>query len=324
MRTYSSIFANEIQSYISGILDSGRDIKSHEVHLGSLDRYLAETGHDTKEIPEPVAAGWLRSRKAGPNYQNNILCCYRGFANYLMAHGIRAYIPDSPYVEHTYLPYIYSDEEINRIFCVCDNLGTRYRDCRSPLIMPMLLRLLYGTGMRLGEALRLTVAQIDLSSGCITLLETKNNRERIVPIHRSLTEMLLRYAAAMGILADPESPVFPNRRGGFLSKRWAQGWFEDILDKAGIRDAKNHSRKRGPCLHSFRHGYACLALKQSRADGLAFEEALPFISTYLGHKDVASTDYYLKFSYTLFEEEQDTFSSYTAGMFPEVHEDEEE
>ncbi|MDE7130253.1 MAG: tyrosine-type recombinase/integrase [Lachnospiraceae bacterium] len=324
MRTYNSIFADEIQSYISGILNSGRDIKSHEVHLGSLDRYLAENGHGTKEIPEPVAAGWLKSRKAGPNYQNTILCYYRGFANYLAAHGIMAYIPDSPYAEHTYLPYIYSDEEIDRIFRVCDNLKTRYKDCRSPIIMPMLLRLLYGTGMRLGEALRLTMAQLDLKSGYIVLLETKNNRERIVPIHHGLTEMLLRYAAAMDILADPESPVFPNRRGGFFSKRWAQGWFEDILDKAGIRDIKNHSRKRGPCLHSFRHGYAYLALKQSQADGLAFEEAIPFISTYLGHKDVAGTDYYLKFSYTLFEEEQDTFSSYTAGMFPEVYEDEEE
>lgn len=214
-----------------------------------------------------------------------------------------AYVPDSPYAEHTYLPYIYSDEEINRIFHVSDNLKTRYKDCQSPLILPMLLRLLYGTGMRLGEALQLTMAQLNLKSGYIVLMETKNNRERIVPIHQSLAEMLFRYASAMEILANPESPVFPNRRGDFFSKRWAQGWFEIILDRADIRDIKNHSRKRGPCLHSFRHGYAYLALKQARADGLAFEEAIPFISTYLGHRDVAGTDYYLKFSYTLFEEE---------------------
>lgn len=324
MRTYNSIFANEIQSYISGVQDSGRDIKSHEVHLGSLDRYLAETGHGTKEIPESVATEWLKSRNAGPNYQNTILCFYRGFANYLAAHGIMAYIPDSAYAEHAYLPYIYSDEEINRIFHVSDNLKTRYKDCRSPLMLPMLLRLLYGTGMRLGEALRLTMAQLDLKSGYIVLLETKNNRERIVPIHQSLAEMLLKYASAMEILADPKSPVFPNRQGDFFSERWAQGWFEIILDRAGIRDIKNHSCKRGPCLHSFRHGYAYLALKQARAGGLSFEEAIPFISTYLGHRDVADTDYYLKFSYTLFEEEQDAFSSYAAGMFPEVYEDEEE
>ncbi len=121
MRTYNSILANEIQSYISGVQDSGRDIKSHEVHLGSLDRYLVETGHGTKEIPESAAKGWLKSRNAGPNYQNTILCFYRGFANYLAAHGIMAYIPDSPRAEHTYLPYIYSDEELNRIFHVTLN-----------------------------------------------------------------------------------------------------------------------------------------------------------------------------------------------------------
>lgn len=324
MRTYRSIFAKEIQSYISGIRESGRDVKSYEVHLGSLDSYLAETGHGTKAISEPIAVEWLKSRNAGPNYQKTILCYYRGFANYLAAHGITACIPDAPYAEHTYLPYIYSDDEIIKVFHVCDNLKTRYKDCRSPIILPMLLRMLYGTGMRLGEALRLTMAQLDLKSGYIVLLETKNNRERIVPIHHSLTEILLRYAAVMDILADPQSPVFPNKQGGFFSKRWAQGWFEYILDKAGIRNIKNHSHRRGPCLHSFRHGYAYLALKQSRSNGMAFEEAIPFISTYLGHKDVTGTDYYLKFSYTLFEEEQDIFSSYTAGMFPEVYEDEEE
>lgn len=324
MRVFNSILSNEIQSYIGGVRNSGRSITSHEVHLGSLDRYLIKVNHDSKEITEPIAAGWLKSRKAKPNYQSNILCYYRGFANYLMAHGIMAYIPDSPYTEHTYLPYIYSDEEIDRIFCVCDNLKARYKDCRTPIMMPMLLRLLYGTGMRLGEALHLTMAQLNLNNECITLLRTKNNRERIVPIHHELTEILLKYAVAMDILEKPESPVFPNKKGGFFTSRWAQDWFEVILDKAGIRDIKIHSRERGPCLHSFRHGYAYLAVKQSRANGMTFEEAIPFISTYLGHKDVTDTDYYLKFSYTLFEEEQNTFSSYTAGMFPEVYDDEEE
>ena len=100
MREFQSIFATEIISYINRIRESGRTTACHEVHLGSLDRYLSIIGLPEKEINETTAVGWLKYRNAKPNYQANILSYYRGFANYLKAHGINAFVPDSPYTEH--------------------------------------------------------------------------------------------------------------------------------------------------------------------------------------------------------------------------------
>ena len=50
---------------------------------------------------------------------------YRGFANYLKAHGINAFVPDSPYTEHIYIPHIYTKEEISKLFYTCDSLIPR-------------------------------------------------------------------------------------------------------------------------------------------------------------------------------------------------------
>lgn len=104
MREFQSIFATEIISYINRIRESGRTTACHEVHLGSLDRYLSIIGLPEKKINETTAVGWLKYRNAKPNYQANILSYYRGFANYLKAHGINAFVPDSPYTEHIYIP----------------------------------------------------------------------------------------------------------------------------------------------------------------------------------------------------------------------------
>ena len=247
---------------------------------------------------------------------------YRGFANYLKAHGINAFVPDSPYTEHIYIPHIYTKEEISKLFYTCDSLIPRYKDNRSPLMMSMLLRILYCTGMRLREAVTLRVGQIDFDNGCILLLKAKNNRERWIPIHPQLNDMLKRYAVSMALFLKVESPLFPSPDGEFFTNAWAQYWFGIILSDAGLENTARVPHERGLCMHCFRHGYTYLALKQARQKGMTFEEAIPFISTYLGHRDISGTDYYMKFGYSLFDEEQDVFSAYTAGMFPEVDEDE--
>lgn len=69
MREFQSIFATEIISYINRIRESGRTTACHEVHLGSLDRYLSIIGLPEKEINETTAVGWLKYRNAKPNYQ---------------------------------------------------------------------------------------------------------------------------------------------------------------------------------------------------------------------------------------------------------------
>lgn len=189
-------------------------------------------------------------------------------------------------------------------------------------MMSMLLRILYCTGMRLREAVTLRVGQIDFDNGCILLLKAKNNRERWLPIHPQLNDMLKRYAVSMALFLKVESPLFPSPDGEFFTNAWAQYWFGIILSDAGLENTARVPHERGLCMHCFRHGYTYLALKQARQKGMTFEEAIPFISTYLGHRDISGTDYYMKFGYSLFDEEQDVFSAYTAGMFPEVDEDE--
>lgn len=318
MREFKSIFGDEIRSYIKGILESGRTAKNQKAYLGRLDQYLCDIDLSEKKIDEGTAIGWIKSINAKPNSQRAILSYYRGFANYLAVYGYNAFVPDAPYATHTYVPHIYSEEEISSIFISCDNLSARYKGNRSPVMMSMLLRILYCTGMRLREALTLKVGQVDLDNACILLLKAKNKLERWIPIHPQLNAILKQYIIAMKLLLNPESPLFPSSSGTFFTNSWAQYWFGIILSNAGLNRTACGAHERDLCMHCFRHGYTYLALKQSRQKGMSFDEAIPFISTYLGHKDISDTDYYMNFGYALFDEEQAVFSSYTSGMFPEV------
>jgi integrase/recombinase XerD len=72
-------------------------------------------------------------------------------AEYLLDQGIKTYVPQLPkYRRGTFIPYIYSYEEINAIFRACDSLRMKCKSVASCIfIMPCLLRLLYGTGIRI-------------------------------------------------------------------------------------------------------------------------------------------------------------------------------
>lgn len=114
-----------------------------------------------------------------------------------------------------YIPYIYSDEEIRKIMHYADNLIIReqqYHPTSFQLKVPMVIRVLYGCGTRLGETLSLRRKDVDFKSGTIFLKKTKFSKERVIPVHESLLVILERYCLTLGILHNPEAFLFPAHR----------------------------------------------------------------------------------------------------------------
>ena len=73
----------------------------------------------------------------------------------------------------------------------------------------MLLRMLLGCGFRLGEPLAAKVKDVNFLNGTVLIRHAKNNKQRVVPMDKTLAEMLERYCIAMGIKTEPESYLFP-------------------------------------------------------------------------------------------------------------------
>jgi integrase len=88
--------------------------------------------------------------------------------------------------------------------------------------------------------------------------------------------------------------------------------------QAGITRDGYQPYERGACVHCFRHVFAIKAFKDAEKRGIKITDAVPFLSTYLGHDSLYETEKYLKFSGDLFPDTLEKFEAYTNGIFPEV------
>ena len=152
--------------------------------------------------------------------------------------------------------------------------------------------LLAVTGMRVGEALRLDVDDLDWARGVAVIRDSKFKRSREVPLHPSTVNALRGYARwrddRYRLSRSPS--FFVNRSGRRLAYRTMNDHFRHLVREAGLRPRSSRCRPR---LHDFRHVFACTTLEDWYQSGIDVQARLPLLSTYLGHLDPISTYWYL-------------------------------
>ena len=287
--------------------------------LLSFDQHLEARKKQERSITEDDVLTWLQPKYAALARGTIApqVCCLRKFSEYLRQQGISAYIPPNTKVPDSYVPYLFSETEIRRIFKEVDSMsfppGGNLR-----LELPMLLRMLYSCGFRLSELLAVRIGDINFERGFIFLKNTKNRKQRLVPLGNTLTEMLNRYCLAMNLMSSPENYIFPGRSyGTHISRCQVEHVFKELLENLGIYTRPNEHTK-GPCLHCFRHLFAIKSFAQAEQAGRTVNDSIPFLSIYMGHCDLTETEKYLKFSSDMFPENTELFETYTDGVFPEV------
>lgn len=317
----NSMFYNDILEYLN--LRKGLVAPStysiDRCALLSFDQHLVQRGKGVKSISEEDISSWLDPMRA-------ILSCHtigskvrtlRGFLRYLQFNGIDVYTPPVFKTTDHYTPYVFSQDELAKLFAAADSIRIR-KGTIHYLIMPMLLRLLYSCGFRLGEILAVQVGDIDFPRGIIFLRNTKNKKQRIVPMTENLTIMLYRYCVAINVMDNPENYIFPSKlENQPITKRSVEEWFETLLKKTGIY-IRTKKRVRGPCLHCFRHLFAVTSFVQAEKCGRSVKDSVPFLSVYMGHENMWETEKYLKFSSEMFPELSMPFEAFVNGIFPEV------
>ncbi len=207
-------------------------------------------------------------------------------------------------------PYIYSTAELRRLLEAAERLSTPMSPLQAPTFRTLLL-LLYGSAMRVSEALALTLADVDLAQGLITVRDTKFFKTRWVPIGPKLTVALIAYVDRRRHLPCPAgetSTFFVTRTGHPLSYDQANRLFIRVRHAAKIQ-REAHARYQ-PRLHDLRHTaivHRVVAWHQAERDvgGLL----LP-LSTYVGHGDIASTQHYLSMTPELWTAASQRFERY--------------
>lgn len=187
-------------------------------------------------------------------------------------------------------PNVFSDVEIVALLNAADTLTPRFRSAT----WRTLIGLLAATGMRPGEACRLTVDDLDLANGVIQVLETKFGKSRLVFIHPTTAVVVGEYLEVrrdwVGTKARDCPAVFVNSRRTALRPDTLGVTFNKILTAAGITALPG---RRPPRLHDLRHTFAVTTMLDWYRDGHDVQARLPLLSTWLGHVDPASTYWYL-------------------------------
>jgi integrase/recombinase XerD len=186
-------------------------------------------------------------------------------------------------------PYVFTDEEVRRLFGAID--AQRMSSYSNKAIVdPVLFRVLYDTGLRISEALKLTISDVDTQAGTLRIRDTKNGAGRTIPITPRLAETLQAYLTATHPIAEPGDTVFYSRTPGRqINQATIYMRFRCYLEDAGIPHFTG-----GPQPHSLRHGFAVANLRRWARAGQDLAVMLPYLACYMGHADLRGTQYYLR------------------------------
>ena len=325
MLAFTSVFKDELADYLALRQKTMMPHSYRQIHsaLTGFDLHLAKVAQE-KTITEEMIASWIQTLEICKRSISSRVSTARKFLEYLSYCGFDVFIPNCPKYSNDYVPYIYSDVEVAKIFHAADNFQpTKGRPTTyySQYTFPMLIRLLYGCGLRVGEALSLRVHDINFETGTLLLREAKNKKQRIVPMHLGLIPILRRYCFAMRLQQDDF--LFPKDKvGNPLSQETARTVFKKVLVSAGVYTPPPTPYTRHQCLHCFRHLFTIKSFAQAEQNGRNIKSSVPFLSVYLGHFDMDGTEKYLKFSGDMFSEHTEMFEDFASGVFMEVSHEE--
>lgn len=236
-----------------------------------------------------------------------------GFFRYLVARRFLSSSPlrePPPRLERSFRPYIYPHDELRGLLDAAaqeKNPHTRL----EPETLRTIILLLYGAGLRTGEALRLRPCDVNLRDRVLSVWNTKFFKSRLVPIGASLAATLARYAEQRQAFRPPNehAPSFFTTRTGMAVRLWQiEVAFARLRKRAGIR--RPSTGRWQPRLHDLRATFAVHRLIAWYREGADLQTRLPLLSTYLGHLNVSGTQAYLPMTHELLAEASRRFERY--------------
>ena len=296
---YKSVFASKLTAFVEEKQSLGYSFGSTAKTLRAFDNVML--AHDVKSdmLTEDAVKLWTAPRDG--EARSNQVCrvtAMRSFSAFLLQRGEDAYMcPYPPQINSmAYQPHIYSKDEVTRIFKVTEQMGYDRRSPSLHLTTPVIFKTLYSTGMRISEILSLKRRDVDLANKCIMARDTKGGKERLLPMHDSLSNVYEDYCRAVRGSAD--GLLFTSKTGGVITHSTFYHTFRRTLEKAGIP----YSRGRGPRIHDFRHTMAVHRLNQWSTEKKDLTAMLPILAVYLGHENVRIVSYYLRLTAQVYPE----------------------
>lgn len=301
-----------INAYVTLQQSLGMRFEAAQRLLRQFSRTMGEIGIDQVQ-PQAVAA-FLQG--AGP-LSATWLLKYRVLSGLYRFAVSRGHVGSSPLpasrpkLPPQQSPYVYSTEELRRLIDATSTLHAGHSRLQAAMYRTLIL-LLYGSGLRIGEALGLTLRDVDLRQRILTVRTTKFFKTRLVPIGANLAQELATHVERRRQLPMPagdDSALFTTRTGGAWPYQHVITLFQRLRRAARIDCPAGEPRP--PRLHDLRHTAAVHRVLAWYRSGKDVQRLLPKLATYLGHVDIKSTQRYLQMTPELLEEASQRFARYS-------------
>jgi len=294
MRSFRSEFAADLKAFLSFKRSIGYGYLRAEFTLHDFDRFACEQAHRRGGLRlDDAILAWLASRPGRkPVSVTNELgvlrqfCLHRRRLHPSTPVPGRVWAPQS--TQSKFLPYVFTDAQVVELVRRATSLG---RPAFRGAVFRALLLILYCTGVRFGEALRLRMRDVDMDRKLFFITESKG-RSRWVPFDRSLARELEKYIEARCVhaAAEPDDRFFVGADRRRLPTNTAWHTISGLLRQAGLKPA---SGRVGPRPYDFRHTFAVHRLIRWYRAGVDINARLPWLSAYMGHDNLLGTERYL-------------------------------
>lgn len=303
-----------VQAYLAERRCLGFDLKISGQVLMNFARFADATGH-CGPITEKLALDWAHSTPSDRviTWVRRIEVI-RPFAKYLKQFYPSTAVPPRGLcgrARRRLAPHIYTEKEVIELLAA--SAAMLPAGSIRPLTYETLFGLIAATGLRISEAINLSMDDVNLAHGTLIVRETKFKKARLIVLHPTVTLALKRYRDRRTLVVVPEpcDSFFVGLAGRKLNARTVEWAFGRLRDQLGWVARGDHA---APRIHDLRHTFVCRRILKWYQEGVNVDNRMIALSTYLGHVKPSDTYWYLSAVPDLMEMVSERFASFAEGV----------
>jgi len=292
------VLESVVAPYIAGLVAEKRALgfkyADAERELARFDRYCAERSLRDPAFTREFLEDWCRRRPTeGQSYRDKRVSVVRQLVKYMASVGVCAYLPQLRSSRSVTLPHILTDEERMAFFESVDSYepvaGTP-ANLRLAGEWKVLFRMIYSCGLRNSEACGIASDKVDLEGGVLEIADSKGRKSRLVYMPDDLRALCSDYFAWLSRALDGAPPwFFPARDPG---KPLVNTTVCRAFNRFWARTRFSAACSNKPTTHDLRFSFVTDRVNAWALEGVDLGAMVPYLSRYLGHRDIEETYYY--------------------------------
>jgi len=297
---YYSKFAPDIENMLTSLHNAGLQVVYMNFFLADFDKFCIDIFPVASILTLEIAEKWIHNAASESKaHMSRRVRTMKHLGQYQQSLGKSAYIPDyTIHYAHTEEPHLFSDEQLAEFFEKVDSeINATETFPYNNIVFPVIFRMIYCCGLRSSEACNLTVDDVDLAQGTLTIYRSKGFKDRMLFMSDDIWDLCLRFHAFYSRIIPNRAYFFqPSPIRCYYKSCEVGKVFDFLLRKTSFYDAPGKKFT----LHGLRHLFAVQNIRKCAESGEDFANWIQYLCKYMGHKSICYTMYYLHITSQLF------------------------